>query len=251
MRILTFTISIILIFSTQASGAFEQWSVTENDFIYPSLSNYLPQDAISPVAFQYDTDIWSYIAVRYSIPISVETRDLRGMITYGIERSHGVLVGMLHGDTYVHLFNLEPASDTEYIFYFEEIDFGSFISGYGETTVVYMAGNDCDINTGEEVPVLKAFRLDPDYLDYREMEWEPEVLPVEGSELKLRAGDLNRGVVIWMTYPHSRHSGPFRVTQVHYQIDPDDPGILTETRRETTEDFFTELPSDPPFVWLD
>jgi len=51
------------------------------------------------------------------------------------------------------------------------------------------------------------------------------------------------GVILWTHDTESSHDGPYQVSQMLYEMAD---GILTETRHETTGEFFEELPSSPP-----
>jgi len=234
----------------ESSAKGNEWRITENDPIYETLRPFIPVDAISVTGYEYEMEDRSLVAIVYSVYTAVETgiEEFTPGLVVG-QVSHSLIVGYRYGDTYQHLFDMPTPTDWETPWLFTRVEFAGLSDGYEDKVVLVTMGYELSEVFNLRLYEISAYEISTVFAGYTELSWNPWPEFADENEADFEISEGDNGIIVWTKDMDSYQSGPAQVTQILYVLDEYTPGMLTEEFRETTDESYDQLPSEPPVNW--
>jgi hypothetical protein len=252
MKHLGFALLLVLILCLPANATGNWMYISDTDPLWASVSQYIPVDSYSVAGLTHDGIGNTFIAVRYTENLR-EQGYQRFEDTYypaNINRpSQNLIVAVLQGTFLEQVEYIDTPTDLGTPWTFEKVKFATLHDGTQRVDVLVTIGyEESRDHAGREHMVysVNAYTISMPFMEVRELRWDPEpYFPVE-TTADFVIDQTGNGIILWMHDTESIHDGPYQVSQMLYGLGD---GVLTETRHETTGEFYEELPSMPPIGW--
>ncbi len=227
-------------FATEYNGP-----LLDGDPLWDVIQSHLPGDPNDVRAYSYATGQETCLVVTYCYDAVMDPAAGTTI------RAYELLAGTLSdGEFNVELTELADTDENGMLRVYrtyDKIEFVSLPCASVEIPILALLSHESGVHIATRTPELRAVNL----VIFSFLQWSPGAHIDYGTLCDFEFSPELEGIVVWQScaLDNAGRFPPFRITQSLYQLDQTHGFEFFEVRRMTTDGFFDDLPSEPPFDW--